>query len=151
MLSALTHMQYAKLLTGFSVVHYASLLQACWTNAHGVHSLSHVKWILLWISTAIYLYMALESFLDFGCFLSFLLLYAVGRTPWTVDQPVARPLPTHGTTPKQNIRTQTSMPCVGFEPTIPAFERAKTVHASDRATTVIGGQYRWKSKFTDKL
>jgi hypothetical protein len=27
----------------------------------------------------------------------------------------------------------------GFEPTIPAFERAKTVHALDRAATVIGG------------
>jgi hypothetical protein len=30
------------------------------------------------------------------------------------------------------------MPLVGFEPIIPAFERAKTVHASDRAATVIG-------------
>jgi hypothetical protein len=27
---------------------------------------------------------------------------------------------------------------MGFEPTIPAFERAKTVHALDRAATVIG-------------
>jgi hypothetical protein len=30
------------------------------------------------------------------------------------------------------------MPRVGFEPTVPAFERAKTIHASDRAVTVIG-------------
>jgi hypothetical protein len=30
------------------------------------------------------------------------------------------------------------MPWVEFEPTIPAFERAKTVHALDRAATVIG-------------
>jgi hypothetical protein len=30
------------------------------------------------------------------------------------------------------------MPRVGFEPTIPVSERAKTVHALDRATTVIG-------------
>jgi hypothetical protein len=30
------------------------------------------------------------------------------------------------------------MPSVGLEPTIPAFERAKTVHALDRAATVIG-------------
>jgi hypothetical protein len=37
--------------------------------------------------------------------------------------------------------TQTSMPRVGFEPTIPAFERAKTVHALDRAVTVIGELY----------
>jgi hypothetical protein len=31
------------------------------------------------------------------------------------------------------------MPRVRFEPTIPAFQRAKTVHALDRAATVIGG------------
>jgi hypothetical protein len=30
------------------------------------------------------------------------------------------------------------MPRVGFEPTIPVFERAKTVHAFDRGATVIG-------------
>jgi hypothetical protein len=30
------------------------------------------------------------------------------------------------------------MPRVGFEPRIPAFEWAKTVHAFDRAATVIG-------------
>jgi hypothetical protein len=29
------------------------------------------------------------------------------------------------------------MPQVGFEPTIPAFERAKIVHALDSAVTVI--------------
>jgi hypothetical protein len=30
------------------------------------------------------------------------------------------------------------MPQVAFDPTIPVFERAKTVHALDRAATVIG-------------
>jgi hypothetical protein len=30
------------------------------------------------------------------------------------------------------------MPQVGFELTIPVFERAKTIHALDRAATVIG-------------
>jgi hypothetical protein len=30
------------------------------------------------------------------------------------------------------------MPQVGFEPKIPVFERPKTVHALDRAATVIG-------------
>jgi hypothetical protein len=38
----------------------------------------------------------------------------------------------------QNKRTQTSIPQVGFEPKIPMFERAKTVHALDRAATAIG-------------
>jgi hypothetical protein len=35
------------------------------------------------------------------------------------------------------------MPWKGFEPTNPVFERAKMVHAIDRADTVIGdGVYR---------
>jgi hypothetical protein len=38
---------------------------------------------------------------------------------------------------KQNKRTQTSIPWVGFESTITAFERAKTVHTLDRATSMI--------------
>jgi hypothetical protein len=44
----------------------------------------------------------------------------------------------HRTTQTQEKRRQTSMPRVGFEPTIPVFERAKTFHATDRAATVIG-------------
>jgi hypothetical protein len=78
--------------------------------------------------------------MGFGRFFSFLIFYTVGRTPCTGDQPVARPLPRHRTTQTQNKRTQTSMPRVGFEPMIPVFERAKTVHALDRAATVIGNQ-----------
>jgi hypothetical protein len=42
------------------------------------------------------------------------------------------------------------MPRVGFEPTILAFERAKRVHALDRAATVTGdvkfGPSKWKMK-----
>jgi hypothetical protein len=33
---------------------------------------------------------------------------------------------------------KTSMPCVGFEPTIQASEQANTLHALDRAATVTG-------------
>jgi hypothetical protein len=43
--------------------------------------------------------------LDFGRFFTFLILYTVGRTPCTEDQPVARPLSTHRTTQAQNKRT----------------------------------------------
>jgi hypothetical protein len=39
---------------------------------------------------------------------------------------------------KNAYRYQTSMPCVGFEPMIPASEQAKTVHALDLSATVIG-------------
>jgi hypothetical protein len=66
--------------------------------------------------------------------LQFLNPKTVGRIPWTGDQPIARPLAIQ----TQNKHRQTSMPWVGFELTIPAFERAKTVHALDRAATVIG-------------
>jgi hypothetical protein len=48
---------------------------------------------------------------------------------------------------KQNKRTQTSMPLVGFEPTTPAFERTKTVHAVDCATTVMDLKRGYSSNF----
>jgi hypothetical protein len=40
------------------------------------------------------------------------------------------------------------MPSVGFEPTIPAFEGAKTVHALDLAATVIGNMKMGDWKYT---
>jgi hypothetical protein len=66
------------------------------------------------------------SHLKLGRFFQFLNLYTVDRTPWTGTEPVARPLRAHRTTQAQNKRTQTSMLRVGFEPTIPVFEQAKT-------------------------
>jgi hypothetical protein len=45
--------------------------------------------LLLWLYSPL---------LSLGRFFSFLIPYTVGRTPWTGDQPVARPLPTHRTT-----------------------------------------------------
>jgi hypothetical protein len=87
--------------------------------------------------------MALQPFWTLPAFSVLLILYTVGRTPWTGDQPVARPLPTHRATQIQNKRTQTSIPRVGFEPMIAVFERAKTVHALDRAATVIGNLHRF--------
>jgi hypothetical protein len=78
---------------------------------------------------------------DLGRIFSSLILHTVGRTPWTEYQPVARPLHTHRTAQTQNKSMQTSMLQVGFESTIPIFERAKTVHALRRATTVIGPNF----------
>jgi hypothetical protein len=75
------------------------------------------------------------------------LFYRDGRTPWPSDQPVARSLPVHRTTKTQNKRPHTSMPWVGFEPTIPAFEGAKTVHALDRATTMTGLSNEYRCHF----
>jgi hypothetical protein len=51
------------------------------------------------IRTSLQILISLYSFtallLDLGRFFSFLILYTFGRTPWTGDQPFARPLPTH--------------------------------------------------------
>jgi hypothetical protein len=76
--------------------------------------------------------------LGLGRFFSFLISYTVGRSPWTRDQLVARPLSAYRTTQTRNKRTQIAMPQVGFEPTIPVFGRAKTIHALDLAATVVG-------------
>jgi hypothetical protein len=65
--------------------------------------------------------------------LQFLNPKTVDRTPWTRDQPVARPLPTQ----TQNKRRYTSMPSVAFEPTISAFARVKTVHVLDHAANCV--------------
>jgi hypothetical protein len=86
----------------------------------------------------IFFIMALQPDLGLGHFSRFLILYTVGKTPWTGDQSVTRPLPTHRTIQTQNKLTQTSMSWLGFEPTTPVFERAKTVHASGRSATMIG-------------
>jgi hypothetical protein len=39
---------------------------------------------------------------------------------------------------KQNKRRKTSIPGLGFEPTTPVFELAKTVQALERAAAVLG-------------
>jgi hypothetical protein len=39
---------------------------------------------------------------------------------------------------QNNTNTQTSMPRVGFGPSFPVFDRAKTVHALNRSATVMG-------------
>jgi hypothetical protein len=71
--------------------------------------------------------MPLQPFVGPWTIFQFLNLHKIGRTPWTGDQPIARPLPAHRTTQTQNKRTQISMPRLGFELMIPVFERAKTV------------------------
>jgi hypothetical protein len=63
-------------------------------------------------------------------FFSFLVLYTVGRSPWTGDQPVARPPRTHRTTPTQNWHSHS------FEPTIPVAEWANRGHAVDREASL---------------
>jgi hypothetical protein len=73
-----------------------------------------------------------SSLLGHALSFSFLIFYAVGRIPWTEDQPATRPLTAQRTAQIQNKGTQTSMPEFGFEPIISVLE-----HAIDRAANVI--------------
>jgi hypothetical protein len=63
--------------------------------------------------------------------------YTVGRTPWTGISPT-RGHYLHIEQDKQKKRRQTTMPWVGFEPTILEFDLAKTVHPLVRVATVMG-------------
>jgi hypothetical protein len=70
--------------------------------------------ICLSVCLSIYLWLY-SCLLDLGRFFTFFIPYTAGWTPWTGDQPIARPLPTHRTTQTHNKRTQTSMPRVRWD------------------------------------
>jgi hypothetical protein len=80
--------------------------------------------------------------LDLGCFFSFLIYReSVGFLGQGISPSQGRYL--HTEKHKHRINAQeTSMPWLGFKPRIPAFERAKTVHALERPATVISWQAR---------
>jgi hypothetical protein len=65
--------------------------------------------------------MALQPFVGPWPLFEFLNLYTVGRTPWTGGSP-SQGRYLHTEQHKQNKRTQTSMPRVGFELTIPVLK-----------------------------
>jgi hypothetical protein len=89
------------------------------------------------------------ALVDLRHFFSVLILYTVDATPWAGISP-SQGRYVHTEQHKHRIkRTQTSMSPVGFEPTIPVFRRAKTVHALDRAATVIGEFSFCKVNITD--
>jgi hypothetical protein len=68
-----------------------------------------------YLSICLSVYGSVVLLLDLGCFFSFLILYAVGRTPSTGISPSQ---PTHKTTQTRNKSTHTDvhMPSVRFEP-----------------------------------
>jgi hypothetical protein len=68
-----------------------------------------------------------------GLFFSFVIFfYTDSRTPWTRDQPIARPLPTHRTTQTQNKRTHRH-PCLEWV-SVPQSQRS----SGQRQFTAIG-------------
>jgi hypothetical protein len=92
----------------------------------------------------------LYSPLGVGRFLSFLILYTVGRTPWTGDQSVARPLPTHGTN-KHRINAHRH-PFLEWNPIVRAGEDGSCIRLrshSDRQITPT--PIKWKVNMSCKL
>jgi hypothetical protein len=67
-------------------------LDHCWVFQERLDC-SKLWCIVLFIHQSLY-----SALLGPGHFFSFVILYAVGRTAWTGDQTVARPLPIHRTT-----------------------------------------------------
>jgi hypothetical protein len=82
----------------------------------------------------VYLWLRNPS-LDLCRFFSFLFPYTVGRTPWTGDQPVARPLPTHMTTETQNKPTDIHA-LSGIRTHDPSVRASEDRSGLDRAATV---------------
>jgi hypothetical protein len=78
--------------------------------------------VIINVSLIFYLFIYFSYY--YGCtagFLSFLILYRVGRTPWTViSQPQGR-YPNGRATQTQNNHTQIFISPFGFEPTTPVF------------------------------
>jgi hypothetical protein len=115
---------------------YLSLCLSIYLSIYVCMYLSIYVCMYLSIYLSIYLWLY-SPFVGPRPFFSFLILYVVGMSSWMGNQPIARPLPAQRTTQAQNKRTQTTMPVVGFEPTILAFEWAKIVHVLDHPATVI--------------
>jgi hypothetical protein len=91
------------------------------------------------MSFTIYLWLY-SPLLDLGRFFSFLsYTHSVGLFGRRINPSQGHYL--HAEQHKHRINTQTSMPWVGIEPTIPGSERAKTVHTLDSAASGIGNEF----------
>jgi hypothetical protein len=100
-----------------------------------IYKASNVKITKIILLSAVSIYGSTVLLLDLGRFFSFLIYtHSVGLLGRGIR-------PSQGSCLTQNKTTKTSIPWVGSEPTIPTFEQAKTVHASDSATTVIGTSF----------
>jgi hypothetical protein len=107
--------------------------------------------------------MALQPFVGTWPLFSFLILYTVGRTPWTGDQHFARPLPTHRTTQTQNKRKQTATPpnvrlignCTEEKFCVNMFEGRAIAQAVSRrlptAAAWVRAQIRYEGFVVDKM
>jgi hypothetical protein len=91
--------------------------------------------------------MALHPFFGPGRFFTFVILHTVGRTPWTGDQTVARPLPTHRTAKIQNIQNNASSGIRTHDPSVGAGEDCSCFRPRghrDRRYVSHGRAYLWR-------
>jgi hypothetical protein len=84
-----------------------------------------------------------------GLFFSFVIIFtqSLGLVGRVISPSQGRYLHTGQHDHRINAHKQRSMPGVGFESTIPAFERAEAVHALDRAATVISNIHNYFHPF----
>jgi hypothetical protein len=92
---------------------------------------------VLYLCICVWLYCPLSGPSRFFSFL--LYTQSVGLLGWGISPSQGRYL--HTEQHKHRINTQISILRVGFEPTIPVFERAKAVHILDRAAGRCGRLY----------
>jgi hypothetical protein len=114
----------------------------------------YFNWEKKWICSSLERYLVLSHSCQKKCLLVLLLLLPLGNKALVKRFASLQFLnlrksvgllgrvisPSQGRYRKQtkNKHKQISMPWLGFEPAVPVFERAKTIHASGRAATVIG-------------
>jgi hypothetical protein len=76
--------------------------------------------------------------LDLSRFFSSLAFYTDGRTPWTGDQPVARPIPANNNTNTINAQNTDIHVLSGIRTHDPSVRAGEEVYALDRTATMIG-------------
>jgi hypothetical protein len=108
--------------------------------------------IYLFIYLSIYVSIYLSIYLSvclfvclYVCLSVCLSFYTAGRTPGTVDQSLARPLPVHKRTRTQNKTYTHIHPRSRIRTNDPDIWAEKTLHASNRAVTVIVGAHKLSS------
>jgi hypothetical protein len=114
--------------------HAYALLQIHCISSHFNLFLYHTIILILLQNSCLWLYSLL---LERTFFLSFLILYIVGRNPWAGDQLVASSLLQ---TEQHKHVINAHRQGMEFEPTTLVFDLEKTVRALDSASTVIGTQ-----------
>jgi hypothetical protein len=128
-----------------------SSIHSCFTCSSNILTYSlihlHIHWVTHTINHSLIHQRLYTSLLGPGLFFSFV-IFVFTQTVGLLGRGIG---PSQGLYLQTGQHKQIYIPWVGFEPMIQAFERLKTVHALDRAVTVIGNyplSYRYNHLLT---